>query len=379
MAGPDARQKWKVVGGSSGGIIVREGRELSSALCAGRLENGAVIEELALSGDRLNFNRLSGNGPDTGWVSTSVKGKALIAKEGQDLVAFDDYKSEIDKLRDVYKNTVEIARRFREDEWDDKQDAKDLLENEDADATAFSKWRCVFRPKVALRASPSTTSQICGVARYGEVIEVDGEPTEEGWVKLKAGEYALLQHESLGVLLEYVEGGSAMARAVARRGARKHRMDESWKAHDALLEKCGISGGSNHTPSSALEQIIQKMREAERKLKGLVGQAEARKFVTKLAASPEITLSKDEMYCVDRMGTGRGTCERCGTCPCYKWVFEDREPGKLRCDLCECDNHAHKEIGVNMGKPGFRPDMTDDQIEHLNDIFYRLEQASSWN
>ncbi|CAE7833219.1 unnamed protein product [Symbiodinium sp. CCMP2592] len=78
--GPPAPVKrWEVVGGSDkGGILVREGQSTTSKQLADRLSTGALVEELDLRGERLQFKRLTGTGPETGWVSLSVSGKELV-------------------------------------------------------------------------------------------------------------------------------------------------------------------------------------------------------------------------------------------------------------------------------------------------------------
>lgn len=76
---------WEVVGGAeNGGIIVREGVELSSAQVADRLATGAVLQEICLVGERLCFEKISGSGPETGWVSTMMKGKPLCVRRNAD-------------------------------------------------------------------------------------------------------------------------------------------------------------------------------------------------------------------------------------------------------------------------------------------------------
>jgi len=78
MAG---HQRWEVVGGvDKGGILVRVGEGLVSEQLDKRLATGAIVEELALAGDRLQFKRISGDGPDEGWVSIKIGGKVLLAK-----------------------------------------------------------------------------------------------------------------------------------------------------------------------------------------------------------------------------------------------------------------------------------------------------------
>eukprot|EP00930_Biecheleria_cincta_P072221 TRINITY_DN59657_c0_g1_i1.p1 TRINITY_DN59657_c0_g1~~TRINITY_DN59657_c0_g1_i1.p1 ORF type:complete len:581 (-),score=77.98 TRINITY_DN59657_c0_g1_i1:277-2019(-) len=74
-------QLWDVVGGSStGGILVREGKETSSPQLSERLTTGAVVKELALVGQRLRFELISGEGPSSGWVSITLGGKPLLVQ-----------------------------------------------------------------------------------------------------------------------------------------------------------------------------------------------------------------------------------------------------------------------------------------------------------
>eukprot|EP00425_Heterocapsa_triquetra_P000552 CAMPEP_0195056098 /NCGR_PEP_ID=MMETSP0448-20130528/4639_1 /TAXON_ID=66468 /ORGANISM="Heterocapsa triquestra, Strain CCMP 448" /LENGTH=378 /DNA_ID=CAMNT_0040085889 /DNA_START=44 /DNA_END=1180 /DNA_ORIENTATION=+ len=75
--------QWEVIGGADkGGIVVREGQALSSAQTADRLSTGALVEELQLAGERLQYKLITGTGPATGWVSLKVSGKELLAKKG---------------------------------------------------------------------------------------------------------------------------------------------------------------------------------------------------------------------------------------------------------------------------------------------------------
>jgi surfactin synthase thioesterase subunit len=61
-----------------GGILVRQGQDLKSTQCDERLSTGALVEELKLVGERLHYKRLTGSGPDEGWVSLKVSGKDLL-------------------------------------------------------------------------------------------------------------------------------------------------------------------------------------------------------------------------------------------------------------------------------------------------------------
>jgi len=74
-------QTWKVIGGESkGGIIVKQGKDFHSELESQRLSTSALVEELAVEGDRLRYRLLYGTGPKTGWVSLRVQDRDLLVK-----------------------------------------------------------------------------------------------------------------------------------------------------------------------------------------------------------------------------------------------------------------------------------------------------------
>jgi len=74
-------QQWEVVGGGDkGGIVVREGKELKSKELE-RVSTGAILEEIVLQGERLNYKLISGTGPEQGWVSLKVSGKEIVVKK----------------------------------------------------------------------------------------------------------------------------------------------------------------------------------------------------------------------------------------------------------------------------------------------------------
>jgi len=73
-------RRWVVVGGGEKGIIVRQACDLKSPELL-RLAHGARVEEVERSGDRLRYNKLHGDGPDSGWVSVVAGGKELLMRE----------------------------------------------------------------------------------------------------------------------------------------------------------------------------------------------------------------------------------------------------------------------------------------------------------
>lgn len=75
---------WEVVGGADrGGIIVRLGPELSSAQHSRRLATGSLVACLELLGERLHFRLVTGEGPESGWISIRLKDKDLVVLTGQ--------------------------------------------------------------------------------------------------------------------------------------------------------------------------------------------------------------------------------------------------------------------------------------------------------
>jgi len=77
-------QGWEVIGGASGGgIIVRTGKSIKSEACGERLSTGALVEEIVLDGERLNYRILTGTGPNEGWVSLKVSGKDILVKSAK--------------------------------------------------------------------------------------------------------------------------------------------------------------------------------------------------------------------------------------------------------------------------------------------------------
>lgn len=78
---PPKKNRWEVIGGAGkGGIVVRRGQDVNSFQLPNRLATGAVVEEVEVSGDRLSFKKIKGDGPDTGWVSQTFQGKPLLRR-----------------------------------------------------------------------------------------------------------------------------------------------------------------------------------------------------------------------------------------------------------------------------------------------------------
>merc|ERR1712176_1074669 len=84
---------WEIVGGrEAGGILSRSQCSLSSEKLSQRISTGAFVLELehhisARDGERLHYRRLTGTGPDEGWLTPSLKQRVLAVK-------VDDFTSE---------------------------------------------------------------------------------------------------------------------------------------------------------------------------------------------------------------------------------------------------------------------------------------------
>jgi len=79
---------WEAVGGASkGGLKVRTGKDISSPELPERLATGALVRALELdaASERVFYEKVSGAGPKTGWVSTTLKGKELLVKSSKEI------------------------------------------------------------------------------------------------------------------------------------------------------------------------------------------------------------------------------------------------------------------------------------------------------
>jgi len=63
-----------------GAVLVRSACELTSSV-VGDLSQGARVEEVQLEGNRMQYRKLEGEGPEEGWVTLTVKGKDLLRRE----------------------------------------------------------------------------------------------------------------------------------------------------------------------------------------------------------------------------------------------------------------------------------------------------------
>mmetsp|Transcript_16475 Transcript_16475/g.38610 ORF Transcript_16475/g.38610 Transcript_16475/m.38610 type:complete len:261 (-) Transcript_16475:55-837(-) len=106
--------RWKVVGGGGkGGILVRKGKALDSAVYRFRLATGAIVlAESTITSRRLHYRKLMGDGPDFGWCSLVAPSKDAAESKpnrGLLLVPADIELSDelFDELADLTINAME--------------------------------------------------------------------------------------------------------------------------------------------------------------------------------------------------------------------------------------------------------------------------------
>jgi len=121
---------WKVVGGGDkGGILVRQGVQTSSPQLPERLSTGAVVEQLALEGERLHYKRITGTGPEEGWVSLNISGKELMkaARVDEGFTLQRAIQFQKDLLNNLRGPAFTQAMALNEEEFPDKKSSQYMM------------------------------------------------------------------------------------------------------------------------------------------------------------------------------------------------------------------------------------------------------------
>lgn len=108
----EKKTRWIVVGGKDkGGLIVRKGKELDSPFFKFRLATGARIQvESKIDSKRLHYRKLTGDGPDFGWISIvappSKADKENVPKSNKGLLVIPDG---VEMTDDLYHELAKIT------------------------------------------------------------------------------------------------------------------------------------------------------------------------------------------------------------------------------------------------------------------------------
>jgi len=155
--------RWKVVGGKdTGGILVRAGQDLKSQQLPTRLASGALVDQLALKGERLQYRLAEGEGPSEGWVSLKVSGKTLVEFAGW---------AEDPKDDEQFDKWAVLGRKLGKDE-------KPPPESELREQSAERILGAIGRPFVVLGLEPGSGSQ--SVRRAYHILALLHHPDKGG-------------------------------------------------------------------------------------------------------------------------------------------------------------------------------------------------------
>lgn len=103
-------RRWCVTGGvDKGGILVRTANAKDAPEADSRLETGALVRQKEVVGDKLHYERLTGAGPETGWVTIKLKDKVLM----EEAPVFSPKEVEAGKEAGVYAPRPEPAEKGR--------------------------------------------------------------------------------------------------------------------------------------------------------------------------------------------------------------------------------------------------------------------------
>lgn len=359
-----AAVSWEVTGGAdTGGVIVREGVELHSAKLPQRLSCGAVVEEVEFTGKRLLFRRISGTGPDRGWISVAVNGKVLACRvspttAGQ-LVDDSDTLAPEEPLPMAPEHVKELSNEMRQRQDDLKQRAAEAVESgnmveavdlltEAVCCGCSSALLYCRRAQVLLSLGRPRSALIDSTA----ALQIN--PDCGRAYSIRARAHAKLRHwsdahadfqESLKI--DYDESTYAESLAVAARVKQMHVVVTSQRLEVEEEQRRRKAAAAKAEQEAAALIQLKAQATLER------GRAEARRNAEKLTRHPQLagifSLAKRKGWMCDFVGMKRGRC-KCNTCEVYCWM-----PRKLsscasanvpvQCLVCGCLPSKHVDLG----------------------------------
>eukprot|EP00747_Dinoflagellata_sp_TGD_P098422 gnl/TRDRNA2_/TRDRNA2_167447_c0_seq2.p1 gnl/TRDRNA2_/TRDRNA2_167447_c0~~gnl/TRDRNA2_/TRDRNA2_167447_c0_seq2.p1 ORF type:complete len:502 (+),score=128.88 gnl/TRDRNA2_/TRDRNA2_167447_c0_seq2:227-1507(+) len=332
-------QMWEIVGGADlGGLLVREGKELSSPQVSERLSTGALVRELDLVGERLLFRRCTGTGPDRGWISIALKEKILACRvsssTGPDAAANTEPEVEEPAFPAMSpSNVMELS--------DDMLDRQSVLKQEAADAQedgnqelALAKLTDAIAIGCASALMYSRRAQLLlQLSRPKAAInDCDAalaiNPDSGKAFKIRARAHMKLKHWKQahsdfqeGLRIDYDEGTYEESLSVAAKMkdinalSAERRVKAEVRAEEAARQRQLAEQQALQRRKEAEEQQRAKLRDIEQK-----GAREKQRW----ANQPLYQQAKKQGFMTDFMGQKRGKCtsKNCrmgGTCEFYLW------------------------------------------------------------
>lgn len=277
------------------------------------------------------------------------------------------------RIRRLLDNLPQAA----ELEYQQRQEAQRCMseiEEEMRSANAKkSVWRCLAKPRMAVRVGPSQSSSVVRTIAPDEEIEAIAGPDPNGWIQLKVGEYALTFHAQLGKLLECVipanNGRSGNEPLAAERAkGRIRRFAAQLSQHHELLVASGLSSPKRRLAECESQASGLILDESRRLALEVCAQMESgsgeleEKVADVLAVKKAVAEDGTPFFTCDLFGTGRGACVVCRHCSWYRWTpppkwaagepLDLKDPDLVKCRECGCKNSAHINVGACLGEPG---------------------------
>lgn len=329
-----ARQRWEVTGGAErGGVVVRQGMELKSPEAASRLSTGAIVEELELVGERLRYRRLTGTGPDEGWISITLKDKVLACRVSSASAGAPEEEEEL-REEEPFPAMAPDSVQELDDDLADRQaelkaEAAEAMEAENLDlalsklteaislgcATALMYGRraelllCLGRPRAARR---DCSAALALNPDSGKAFKTRA----RALVKLKLWKDAHADFQE-GLKIDYDDA----------------TYEESVKVAGKMKEISAVATARRVRNEEAEEKRKQQQAKAEQeqRMKQLQAEQAARAEAEAVQAKAMANVLRDPVlngllqrakkngYMADFMGVKRGACSKCKFCEVYLW------------------------------------------------------------
>merc|ERR1719471_768396 len=232
---------FEVTGGANkGGIVVWEGKDASSATLDERLATGALVVAVVYDkeGERVQYEKIAGDGPEMGWVSSAFKGKELLRKvpeeELAELLEADEEMDSSDLAMQLYCSRFGEA---DEDEFvgfDETQPRiEEVFESEEGKALMEAEIMAELEPDLSTEEPTSDIAEDSSSSSEAELLVCKHCCLPVGNVAYKDDSGAGLMHgECLAqlALLELKKEEEKRAEdSLALKKARREEYDIGWK------------------------------------------------------------------------------------------------------------------------------------------------------
>mmetsp|Transcript_48347 Transcript_48347/g.87399 ORF Transcript_48347/g.87399 Transcript_48347/m.87399 type:complete len:883 (-) Transcript_48347:236-2884(-) len=367
----ESSQLWEIVGGAeSGGILVREGIDLGSQPKSTRLGVGAIVGEIKLEGERLNYRKLTGSGPQEGWISIALRDKVLAMRTTKSKVSLDveAYEEEEKEEPPFPPLAPQLP------PWGISQENKDrqiALKEEANDAYDDGDWELAL-DKLSEAVALGEPSALMYSKRAQTLMELD-----RPRAAINDSTAALTINPDSAKAL----GIRARARSRLKQWAAAHSdfqeslkidydddlYNESLKTAAKMKDIQLVATESRLLAEAAAEEKKRQLareakiaadlaereaREVEARRKRTLD-AEKQANVYKILGDPVLSnvyqVAKRQGWMGDFMSKKRGAC-KCGKCEIYVWRPQRVSSCAARnvgtdCALCGCPPRDHQDLG----------------------------------